>query len=196
MWREKLNIEKSCKPEWRLLYKPPLNKRSGDLQWRILKGALAVDTFVSKIDSTVSDECPFCKEPETVFHCFLECKRLGTLFETLKCVFLNCSVIWSELAFIFGAGYKKENAKKWQLLNFVVGQAKLAIYKSRKNQLLNVVGEKLLPMFKALVKARIRVDFVFYSLMNNVDEFILQWCFNEALCSVVEEQLVFNMVLL
>ena len=196
VWREKLKIEESHKPVWRLLYKPPLNKRSGDLQWRILKGALAVNTYVTKVDPTVSNECPFCKEPETVFHCFLECKRLGFLFEKLNYVFSNCNVMWSEVAFIFGPGYNRKNAKKWQLLNFVVGQAKLAIYKSRKNALSNVLGQELVPMFKTLVKARIRLDFGFYSLMNNVDEFISQWCYNDVICSVVDDQLVFNLVLL
>ncbi len=32
-----------------ILYKTPLKKRSGDLQWRILQGALAVSNSVSKI---------------------------------------------------------------------------------------------------------------------------------------------------
>ena len=57
----------------------------------------------------------------------------------------------------------------WLLLNFVVGQAKLSIYKSRKNKIEKASGKGLIPMFKTLVKARVRVDFWFYSLMNNVD---------------------------
>ncbi len=41
-WRGyfKLNMDK--KPEWRALYKPPLTKKTGDLQWRVLHGAVAV----------------------------------------------------------------------------------------------------------------------------------------------------------
>ena len=194
VWRETLQMECECRPVWRVLYKPPLNKRSGDLQWRILKGALGVNSFVSKINPSVSTKCPFCEEPETIFHCFMECFRLKVLFGTLKVIFSNCDEDWSEMAFILGAGYSRGNARKWQVLNFVVGQAKLAIYKTRKNQLLNVSGVEILPMFTALVKARIRVDFGFYSLMNDIDAFIFHWCFNEALCSVVEEQLGFNYV--
>ncbi|KAJ4920723.1 hypothetical protein JOQ06_022553, partial [Pogonophryne albipinna] len=59
-------------PVWRLFYKPPLNKRSGDLQWRILHGALGVNAFVSKINPTVSSECPFCTQRETITHCYLD----------------------------------------------------------------------------------------------------------------------------
>ncbi|KAI3362870.1 hypothetical protein L3Q82_001915 [Scortum barcoo] len=71
---------------------------------------------------------------------------------------VNMHMVWSETTFIFGAGYKKENAKKCQL-NFVVGQAKLSIYESRKKHFEDASGDELLPMFVSLVKARVRVDF-------------------------------------
>lgn len=108
VWRQRLKVQGDCKPVWRLFYKPPLNKKTGDLQWRILHRALAVNYFVSKINPIVSPNCPFCPDPETVFHCFLDCKRLSPLFKILKAVSSNCGVVWSEKAFIFGAGYSKE----------------------------------------------------------------------------------------
>ena len=37
--------------------------------------------------------------------------------------------------FIFGAEYHKVNAEEWQLLNFLIGEAKMAIYTTRKNKL-------------------------------------------------------------
>ncbi|KAL7860336.1 hypothetical protein AOLI_G00166850 [Acnodon oligacanthus] len=49
MWRGKLGLGIDKRPVWRVLYKPPLTKRSGDLQWRILHGAVAVNSFVSVI---------------------------------------------------------------------------------------------------------------------------------------------------
>ncbi|TDH15533.1 hypothetical protein EPR50_G00032420 [Perca flavescens] len=52
VWKDRLLKDRT--PVWRVLYKPPLNKRSGDLQWRILHGALAVNVFLSKINPTVS----------------------------------------------------------------------------------------------------------------------------------------------
>ena len=74
MWRERLKVKHDCKPVWRVFYKPPLNKRSGYLQWRIMQGVLAVNSFVSKISLTVSIKCPFCQESKTIFHSFLECE--------------------------------------------------------------------------------------------------------------------------
>ncbi|KAJ4948663.1 hypothetical protein JOQ06_020193, partial [Pogonophryne albipinna] len=35
-WRAHLGLTEAQRPEWRALYKPPLTKRGGDLQWRIL----------------------------------------------------------------------------------------------------------------------------------------------------------------
>ncbi|KAJ4923422.1 hypothetical protein JOQ06_021421, partial [Pogonophryne albipinna] len=69
VWKQRLNVPGGCEPVWRLFYKPPLNKRSGDLQWRFLHGALGVNAFVSKINPTVSSECPFCTHRETITHC-------------------------------------------------------------------------------------------------------------------------------
>lgn len=61
VWRTKFKVPSDCRPVWRVFYKGPLSKRVGDLQWRILQGALAVNSFISKINSTVSMECPFCQ---------------------------------------------------------------------------------------------------------------------------------------
>jgi len=53
VWRDKLGLTEDKKPVWRVLYKPPLTKRSGDLQWRILHGAVAVNAFISVINLKV-----------------------------------------------------------------------------------------------------------------------------------------------
>ena len=65
-------------------------------------------------------------------------------------MFLNCGEVWSE-AFIFGASYDKDNLKKWCLLYFVAGTAKMAVYKSRKKQVEGEAGLGLAEMFGVLV---------------------------------------------
>ena len=110
---------------WRLLYKLPLNKRAGDLQWRILHGAVAVNSFISVIKPTSGKKCPFCDATESIFHCFFECQRLKPLFTKLTLLFEGFDEFFSETAFIFGAGYQKGNPNKWKLLNFIVGEAKI-----------------------------------------------------------------------
>lgn len=59
VWRDTLEIITITKPVWRVLYKPPLPKRVGDLQWRILHGAVAINSFVAMLNPNVSESCPF-----------------------------------------------------------------------------------------------------------------------------------------
>lgn len=87
VWKEKLGMGEKAKPFWRVFYKPPLIKKSGDLQWRILHCSVAVNAFISVINPSFNDKCVFCGLRETVFHCFLECVRLKSLFVLLSQVF-------------------------------------------------------------------------------------------------------------
>lgn len=63
-WRVKLGLDENVKPNWRVLYKPPLSKKYGDLQWRILHGVIPVNSFVSVLNPEVDDDCPSCAERE------------------------------------------------------------------------------------------------------------------------------------
>lgn len=192
VWRQKCHVDNSVKPAWRVFYKSPLRKRSGDLQWRILHSAIAVNAFVSVINDAVSNACPFCGLVETIFHCFLECRRLLDLFVLLERLFISFGVEWSEQAFIFGAGYKRNNAVKWQLLNFIVGEAKLSIYLTRRNKMEAKLCDDIVPVFISLVKARVFIDFRFHRLMNSLKLFEYEWCYNDVICSVMEDKLVFG----
>ena len=180
------------KPAWRVLYKPSLKKRTGDLQWRILHGAIAVNAFISMINPTVSSKCPFCEEVEMVFHCFYECKRLCNLFNALENVFRWFGEEWSKNTFILGVSYIKVNASKWQLLNLMVGEAKLSIYCSRKNRVEDKTGQEALPVFISLVKARVWVDFRFFKETCNFNDFITKWCYDNVSCTVTDVVLTFN----
>ncbi|XP_023193817.1 tyrosine-protein kinase SYK isoform X1 [Xiphophorus maculatus] len=192
VWRDRFKVGDNQKPIWRVFYKPPLSKRVSDLQWRILHGAISVNSFIVKFRKDLNELCPFCEEVETIFHMFLECKRLSPLFFLFEDVFKKCGVYWSEVAFIFGAGYTKKESSKWNLLNFLIGQAKFSIYISRRNKLNGVLGENVDRMFILMVKHRVKAEFMFFSLMNNLMEFFSLWCFNNVICSVFDRKLVFN----
>lgn len=56
-WKDRLGGQS---PQWRTLYNPPLKKRTGDIQWRILHGAIATNAFVSVLNGSVLNKCPFC----------------------------------------------------------------------------------------------------------------------------------------
>lgn len=191
VWKSKLGVDEDCKPNWRVLYKPPLTKKAGDIQWKVLHGTVAVNAFVSVINHNVQSGCPFCDMRETVFHCFMECDRLVDLFSVLKGLFFKFGEVFSFKSFIFGPKYYFSIRKKSQLLNFLVGQAKLVIYISSKNKIESKTGQEVLLMFKEFVKARILVDYKFYKAMNNCEFFLDQWCYNVTLCTLSEDNLIF-----
>jgi len=155
VWRDKLCLDHSIKPVWRVLYKPPLEKRVGDLQWRILHGAVAVNAFISVINPNVSNGCPFCKKRETIFHCFMECSRLGYFFDFLKLLFNKLNEVFTVQSFIFGFRYVAKNRIKCQLLNFIIGEAKMAIYLSRKNKIEGSEGCEAVSILKNRIKSLI-----------------------------------------
>ncbi|MGH0124275.1 UNVERIFIED_CONTAM: hypothetical protein FKN15_017962 [Acipenser sinensis] len=68
-----------------------------------------------------------------------------------------------------------------------MGQAKLAILKSRKNGISGAGLTDVVLQFRVLVVSRIRVDFEFFKLNNNPEDFQERWCVGDALCAVSEE---------
>ncbi len=67
-----------------LLYKCRVNKRTGDVQWRIVYGAVATNRHVVHLNPSVGVGCPFCSEVESLFHLFVQCLCLGDLFALLS----------------------------------------------------------------------------------------------------------------
>lgn len=79
---------------------------------------------------------------------------------------------WSKVVFIFGAGYRKINAAKWQLLNFLLGEAKMSIYLTRRNKIIREVFQDLVSVFVSLVRERVWIDFRFHKEMKSLDSFV------------------------
>ncbi|KAK0133242.1 X-linked interleukin-1 receptor accessory protein-like 2 [Merluccius polli] len=136
VWRQKLDVGTGVKPVWRVLYKPPLKKRTGDLQWRILHGAIAVNYFISVINPTRIRMSILWGRDSVTFLMFWRMSLDGLVRRGLR---------------LPSFGYNKSDASKWQLLNLIVGQAKLSIYSSRKNRVEDRAGQEALPVFISLV---------------------------------------------
>ena len=102
------------------LYKPPLAKKIADLQWRLLHGIVAVNSFITLLNPSVSNVCPFCPQRETIFHRFFKSRRLSTLFFFLEKLFMAFGESFTKLVFIFGFKYRKNCSHKCELLNLVI----------------------------------------------------------------------------
>lgn len=91
---------------------------------------------------------------------------------------------WSKVVFICGAGYRKLNAAKWQLLHFSLGEAKMSIYLTRRNKMKREVFQDLVSVFVSLVSSRLWKAFRFYKEMKSLDTFVQLWCYDDVICSV------------
>lgn len=178
--------------QWRSLYKFPIEKRSGDLQWRLINGAIATNRYVSHLNPAVTGECEFCGEEETVEHLFLNCKRLEELFKVLTEWFRGFGETFSECVFVGGVKYRMSKKIIYGLLNYVLGTAKLSIWKTRKNKLLGIGGLDPVKMLKGLIANRLKIEFSYYVLVGDLITFRENWCVKEILCCIYEEQLVLN----
>ncbi len=99
-------------------------KKIGDLQWRILHGAIAVNVFISLFKSDGTDCCPFCLQRENLFHAFMYSERLKPLFDMLEILFNCFNVMFSMKVLICGFKYVKSSRYKSQLIFFFVGASK------------------------------------------------------------------------
>ena len=59
----------SPKGSWGSLYKPPVEKRVGDLQWRIVHGGIATNRYLAHIDPSNRVGCPFCGQEDLIVEC-------------------------------------------------------------------------------------------------------------------------------
>lgn len=195
-WRRYLQLAPAARPEWRSFYKPPLSKKHADIHWRVLHGVIAVNSFVSTINPAVEDKCPYCDQRETVFHCFYECLRLLPLFLFLQTVFTKCGEVFTKQLFILGFKYTRQHKNKCQLLNFVLGQAKMAVYFSRRRKVEDGFIVEPVTVCINMMKSRLLIDFNYFKAAGDLDSFQQVWCFNQALCSVENHTLQFGDVLM
>ena len=139
----------------------------------------------------VNDGCPFCLQRETVFHTFIQCARLISLFEFLEKCFCGFNELFSETVFILGFKYSQKKKYICQLLNFIIGQAKMAIYVSRRDQIEQKPGQNIIEIFLSLVKSRVLIDYKFYKTMNDLFIFEKVWCCKGVVCTILEDDLIF-----
>lgn len=73
-------------------------------------------------------------------------------------------------------------------LNFLSGEAKMAIYLTRRDRILNQRMCKAALLWKQNEEARMRLEFCFYKETKNLEPFKQLWGWEERLCKVTEEE--------
>ena len=87
----------------------------------MIHGIIAVNAFVSVINSDVGDGCPLCNTRETMFHCLMECERIKPLSEILESLF-TAVVIFNNTVFILGFQNSKIQKIQCQMLHFIMAK--------------------------------------------------------------------------
>lgn len=97
--------------------------------------------------------------------------------------------------FVFGPRYEVRKKATLVLINFIFGAAKLAIWRTSKNQMSGQVWTEVVQSLKGAVAACLRVEHMFYSPTSNLEQFKAQWGRRGVLCSLSEDgALVLNFV--
>ena len=120
-WTKFFGMGSSPRGCWRSLYKPPVDKRTGDLQWRIVHRAIATYRYLVHLDPGTGKGCPFCSQTETLYHLFIQCSRLAGLFRHLQSWFQGFGEHFSFCLFIYGPRYSAKKKKVHTLINCQIG---------------------------------------------------------------------------
>ncbi len=62
---------------------------------------------------------------------------------------------------------------------------------SRQNKVEGSTDDNAVFVFVKMLKARLKIDFNYYSLMNYLEKFSNIWCYKKVLCSVVKNNYFF-----
>jgi len=115
--------------------------------WRLFHRIIASNSYISKLNETVLPICPFCIAKSIVS----VLDSVHSLFELLGEIIVKLGFSFTNSLFILGCRYRKSWQQQCTLDILLIGQAKLAIFKT--HQCKNA-GEdvSMVSLFKSLVK--------------------------------------------
>ena len=129
-WKDLLPAEVPSSPVWSSMYTSPVSKRAGDIQWRLAHYSFPSNVFLKRLNLALSDECPFCRHSEDIFHAYVGCQRLVPLFQLLNFLFQRFGLCFSFHYFVYCMPESCKNVGS-QIVNFLLAEAKLSIYITR-----------------------------------------------------------------
>lgn len=162
-------------------------KRSGDHNWRLLHGDLAMGTFVYYLDPVPVVPCTFCEQE--ILPCL---PRWPPVVAGLCCPqhhlwHAGLGFLWDCVCFLYPIQEEKGNTIF--LASFLLGQVKMATLKSHRNQLAGSGSNNDLQFFCFMVWVCIAFEFGYFTLQQHVDQFVSYWATEGALCKVADREL-------
>ena len=136
-----------------------------------MQGAVATNRHVAHIDHRAGSQCEFCQAEETLQHLWLRCPRLTPLFSLLKQWVGGLGHSFEDELFIL-LFYSAALRRNICLVNFLLGQAKMSIWLTRRNKIKETGSVDVDLMFRGLVATRLRMEFAYYKMVADLNEFI------------------------
>ncbi len=140
---------------------------------------------VARLDPRVGSQCFFCSCEESLQHLWLECPRLSHLFSVLRQMLTGLGEVLEDSLFVFGPQYIAAQRSHISVVNFLIGQAKMSIWLSRRNMMKGPGSTNAVLMFRGLVATQLRVEFTYYRMISDLEEFVSVWGEGGFLCPVV-----------
>ena len=134
----------------------------------------------------------FCQAEETLKYLWLSCPRLVPLFSLLQQWLAGLGYVFEDKLFIFGPRYSAAQRRPACLVNFLLGQAKMSIWLTRRNKTKGTGSVNVELMFRGLVATHIKIEYVYYKMMSDLEEFTSICGVEDVLCKVVGESLILS----
>lgn len=193
VWRDLLSLQDNVGPDFTNTYLKPNVRRQGDIQWRILHGAICTGSLNMALGRVAEMGCPFCNERDDLLHIFLQCPRLFALIRIVKSTvkFLSEDSILTPENFIFGFKVPKSGPRMrtFSLINYLLTTSKWAIHLSYQHKIENDNFTDALYLFTGKIRRRLKTEFAYYKLTDKLLEFEDIWCIERALCYLQNEDL-------
>ena len=169
-----------------------------DLIWEIRHGAIPTGRFLYGCKYFDSPNSNYCGELYDVTHIFVTCSRLSGLFQLTQSLISKLTptinqipVWWWYIIGIPASASLDVNVRC--LCNWIFAQANIAIVYSRFNKNRSSGTHCVVILFKTKVISRVNVEYQFARFQNTVCNFVEKWNTYNALCTVENDKIVFNL---
>ena len=174
--------------QWSSIYSPPISKKEGDLQFKLLHNILPSLPVLHHLNPAISPTCGWCGDKGTIWHLFITCPSVQPLLNCLHSLLhrllpdllLNFDLYWALIP--CARGRKKEAVR---LSNFLIVSCKSVIYNLYRTS--HFVDPLLI--FTHRIKNKIIFDYNYFKLVSNDDEFLQKWSINNTLFVIVNDKL-------
>uniref|UniRef100_A0AAV2J1G2 Reverse transcriptase domain-containing protein n=1 Tax=Knipowitschia caucasica TaxID=637954 RepID=A0AAV2J1G2_KNICA len=111
--------------------------------------------------------------------CFWECGRLRHILELLRGLFTSLGAEFNAQVFVGWVRYSSRSRRRGRLLSFLVGQAKMAVFVSRRRMVQDQGEVNPWALLVRMVQARLRLEFGLYRINGDQEGFEERWGFRE-----------------